>query len=542
MTGSLTCLPSYAELYPGLHCPPLWGTPRDLSRATLGPAVGAVAASLRVPPMPHQQLIYDVSHEIDPDTGELAYDEVIVVGPRQATGKTALTLPVMVHRAVGQLAVTVDGRGEERPLPQRILYTAQTSDEAKKKWHDHHLLTLQASPYRSLFTSRERLQFEAIMWRNGSMHSPVATTGKTGGTGDTTDLGVIDEAWVHESTAAEQALRPTMMTRRSPQLWIVSMVPGPERAKKMKGRAGHLGRFLRSKVEAARAGLEAGINTGTALFFWGAARGADPADPATWYTSLPALCPGGRRPCRCDPEGRWAHTVFESTVRKDQAKMAPLDFGAEYLSWWPDEVGSRRWQVVSEREWEDLTRPGEVMAGRVALGVWVNQERSWAAIGAAGSRSRRPGWLLEVTGDRHGVDYRRGTTWLLPRLKDLDERHEPVVIVTNDRALADEAETAGLVVVRRAQPGDVQAASGMMFDGLREGGGVRHLGQPVLTRAASVVVKRMVGHTAFVLEPADQDDDAAPLGAVSLALWGLRTPRVHVERPVAAGRPRMRWM
>lgn len=513
-----------------LHCPPRWGTPRDPSRGTYGPAIGVVATTLRTPLMPHQQYVADVSHELDNQTGELVYDEVIVVGPRQAWGKTTLTLPVMVHRAIGELA---------RDTPQRILYTAQTSDEAKKKWRDHHLKALQRSPYRPLFTARQRLNFEAILWHNDSSHSPVATTGKTGGTGEACDLGVLDEAWVHDSTAAEQALRPTMMTRRSPQLWIVSMVPGPERAKKMDGARSS---FLRAKIKRAVAGLEGGEHTGTAVFVWAADRNADPADPATWRSCMPALCPvSPAPPCRCDPAGRWRHTVFERAVARDQAKMSALDFGAEYLGWWPDEA-VKEWRMVSREEWQAIERRGLVMRQPVAFAAYVAPDRSWSAIAVAGRCDG--GRLVEVTGDRHGVDHRSGAGWVLERLRDLEERqraegYPPVAVVTNDRTLADSAAEVGLELDRVSGP-DEAAAVGMFYDAVRSRS-VRHLGQRVLTSSVRMSTLARQGR-GYIVAPGDPDLDVTPTSAAALALWALSTPRVHrqVERP--RGRARVRWI
>src|SRR5258705_13396582 len=88
-------------------CRPLFGTPRT-GRPTLGPKVAEVAAKLGKPLMWHQRYIVDGELEIDPDTGLLAYGEVVIVGPRQATGKTEVLLPVMTHRCLGFGQTLVD--------------------------------------------------------------------------------------------------------------------------------------------------------------------------------------------------------------------------------------------------------------------------------------------------------------------------------------------------------------------------------------------------------------------------------------------------
>src|SRR3954468_7007648 len=94
--------PSYPALTTeGLRCPPRLGTRRSPERPTLGGAVGKIAKALGKPPLPHQQYLYDVAFEINPTTGLLAYDSVIMVGPRQVSGKTECMLPAMVHRCTG---------------------------------------------------------------------------------------------------------------------------------------------------------------------------------------------------------------------------------------------------------------------------------------------------------------------------------------------------------------------------------------------------------------------------------------------------------
>src|SRR5215217_7263151 len=114
-----------ALLQPNLvfDCPPRWASPRSPDRQTLGPRVAEVADLLGTPLMPWQRHVADVALELDPETGLLAYREVILTVPRQS-GKTTLLLAVMTHRALGF--------GQR----QRVLYTAQTRNDARKKWED----------------------------------------------------------------------------------------------------------------------------------------------------------------------------------------------------------------------------------------------------------------------------------------------------------------------------------------------------------------------------------------------------------------------
>ena len=121
-------------------CPPLYATPRDPARDTLGGAVAEVAEQLGMPLMPWQRQVADVAMEVDPATGLLAYREVDLTTPRQS-GKTTLELAVLVHRC----------RTWAR---SRALYAAQSRIHAHKKWEDEHVATLKRSPFADEFSVR----------------------------------------------------------------------------------------------------------------------------------------------------------------------------------------------------------------------------------------------------------------------------------------------------------------------------------------------------------------------------------------------------
>ena len=78
---------------------PRFGTPRNLERETLGPQVGEVARRLGKSLMPWQQYAADIALEVDPVTGDLWYEEVVITVPRQS-GKTTLILAIMVWRCI----------------------------------------------------------------------------------------------------------------------------------------------------------------------------------------------------------------------------------------------------------------------------------------------------------------------------------------------------------------------------------------------------------------------------------------------------------
>jgi phage terminase large subunit-like protein len=302
-----------------LLCPPRWGTPRRTDRATLGPRLGQMAAALGKPFMPWQQHVADVAMEVDPATGLLAYREVVVTVPRQS-GKTTLVLGFMVHRALGFA------------LPQVITYTAQSRIKAREKWEDEHLPILEKSPLKSLFRVRKTTGNEAILWRNGSRHGIESTTEKAGH-GPTLDLGVIDEAFAHVDSRGEQAFKPAMITRPSPQLLVCST-------------AGTLKSvYLRGKVDAGRIRTDLGTAESVAYFEWSAPDESDPADPETWRACMPAL-----GIVRADGTG-----ITEATIRAEFESMELPDFRRAYLNQWLDNF-PEEWQTISPDAWDACAR------------------------------------------------------------------------------------------------------------------------------------------------------------------------------------------
>jgi hypothetical protein len=446
----------------------------------MGGRVAEVARLLGTPLMPWQALVADVALEVDPESGLLAYREVILTVPRQS-GKTTLLLAVMVHRALGF--------GSR----QRVLYTAQTRNDARKKWEDEHVAVLQQSPLRGMFRVRRSNGAEAIRWRNGSMHGVTSSTEKAGH-GETLDLGVMDEAFGHEDDRLEQALKPTMVTRPQPQLWIVST-------------AGTIkSTYLREKVESGRLAATAGITSGVAYFEWSAQPDADPADPATWWDCMPAL-------------GR---TVRPDAIAADFQTMKLDEFRRAYLNVWASEAPDE-WQVISQAAWQAIADPAAPPAReQVAFCADVNYERTHAAIGVA---ARRPDGLTQV----EVAEHRPGTAWVVPRLVELAERYRPCAVVMAPSApggsLIPEAEAAGLDLVKPGVP-EIAGACGAFYDAaganplVTDPPSIRHLNQPELNVALAGALRRDVGDRWLWARKGVQVD-ISPLVAVTLAAYGL---------------------
>ena len=457
-----------------LNCQPRWATSRRLERPTYGPRVAQISAALGKRFMPWQRYTADVALEIDPATALLVYRTVVVTVPRQS-GKTTEELAVAVHRALSF------GGG------QRISYTAQTRLKARQKWEDDHIETLEASPFRGMFRVRKTLGMEAILWNNGSQHGIEATTEKAGH-GDTLDLGFIDEAFAQTDARTEQAMKPAMITRPQPQLWIVSTA----------GTAASV--YLREKVDQGRVRCDLGLTDSMAYFEWSAPDEADPGDPSTWRLCMPAL----------------GHTVTEAAVRADFDTMQLPEFRRAYLNQWPD-AAPPGWFVVPEASWVALLDPRSEPARPVAFAVAVEGDRGHAAIAVAGQRA---------DGVRHVelADYRPGTAWVVPRLLELHAKHSPCALVIDptghEASMIPELEQAGVELLK---PGsrDVAAAFGQFYEAAVDAGSLRHRGQPELDMALASAVTRDVGDAGRTWGRRHAAADISPLVAVTLALWGF---------------------
>lgn len=466
-----------------LHCLPRFATARDSSRRTLGDKVGEIAALLGQPLMPWQQFVADVALELD-DSGRLRYRQVVVTVPRQS-GKTTLGLSVMVHRALGF--------GER----QRVLYTAQTRNDARRKWEDEHVFVLERSPLAKLLTVRRSNGSEQIQWSNGSTHGITSTT-DVAGHGETLDLGFVDEAFAHKDDTVEQAFRPAMITRPQPQLWVVSTAGTEDSI------------YLNGKVEAGRASVS-DPDSPIAYFEWSASEDADPDDPETWRSCMPAL----------------GLTVAEEAVAADHASMKPAEFRRAYLNLRSDRRSGD--PVIDLDVWQSLADERSQAVEPVVFAVDVTPDRGNASIAVAGRRADGK-WHVEL------IEHRPGARWVVDELTRLVDRWKPVAVVLDPGGPAGgllpslhEAGIEPLTVTSR------QMAQGcaMVFDAVA-GNELRHLGQSELNVAVAGARKRKIGDM-WAWSRDSLSVDLSPLVAVTLAMWGHETSRSTVNvKEVAA--------
>ena len=437
--------------------------------------------------MPWQQHVADVTGEIDPRTGRLIYREVRLTVPRQS-GKTTLVLAKNVHRMID--AKHFGGR-------QHLTYVAQTRDKAREKFVDDYVEDLkEIRKLKGLWKPRLSNGSESIRWKNGSRWGIESTTEKAGH-GSVLDVGDIDEAFAQRDARAEQAMKPAMITRPSPQLWVISTA-GTETST-----------YLKAKVDTGREFAEAELDRGVAYFEWSALADADPGDPATWWSCMPAL----------------GHTVTEEAVQADYLSMDLPEFCRAYLNWWvPKAFGL---QVIPAPDWESCADPASQIAGdAVVFALDVAPESSWASIAVAGPRA---------DGLPHGevIDHRAGDGWVVDRVLELRERwgRRPVVLDPAGPvgALLPALRAAGIEPVCVGAR-ELAQACGALKSGAKEAG-YRHTGQGLVADALAGAATRQL-LDAWAFRRINSSCDISPLVALTLAFWGLSTQLPNVASEV----------
>jgi len=316
------------------------------------------AALLGKPLMWWQQHVADIILEIDPETGELAYDEYVLTVPRQS-GKSTFILAKSTHRCS---ATKFFG------TRQRLVYTAQTRLKAREKFEIDYAPDMKAARKFRTVVVHFGNGNEHFKFPNGSRFGIEANTEKAGH-GGTLDEGFIDEAFAQVDNRTEQAIGPAMITRRNKQLGIISTAGWLDASP-----------YLWEKVVIGRGLVEQDVRRGTAYFEWSAPEDADPSDEDVWLACMPAV---HRREC---PPKCTSHTVKLSAIRnefdKAQRSGKLSDFRRAYLNQWVlkpregEETALGNWMACRDSLTPFPIRPG-------AIGVSLSLDESFVSFGVA---------------------------------------------------------------------------------------------------------------------------------------------------------------
>jgi len=266
-----------------------------------------------------------------------------------------------------------------------------------------------------------------------------------------------------------------------------------------------------------------------AIFEWSAPPGCSIRDRDGWAQGNPAM----------------GHIITERTIASACRTDPEWIFRTEVLCQWSE--GSLDGPFPPE-SWERSCDPDSQVAADsiVKLCVDVSWDRSTTHVGMAGWREDGLPHI-EVIASRSGTEWVVG--WLTADERSAAVKGAPVVVQSNGApasSLVDPLRKAGVEVVEWKGP-DLGSACGDLYDRVRDAvapdpdededeaagpGGLRHRPQPVLDLPAATAVTRPAGD-AWLWDRKHSPHDAAPLVAVTGALWALTTHEPEEELPPA---------
>ena len=238
---------------------------RDYSYYTEEPSITRVARALGFEPMPYQRHIWAIGTEYRRDSrGRRVYhyNDVLVSTPRQS-GKTTLLRPLRVYRMVINPAT-------------HLFCTAQTQKHASKRMLDM-VDAVDHSIIGPLFHPRRGKGDAGLTLTCNGADLAQFTPNEEAVHGETTPYVDLDEIWnftADQGRAIMGGIRPAQITLHGQaQRWYTST----------KGTAAST--FMNGMVGASLKGETPRL----AYFSWEMAEGADPYDPAVWWSFHPAL-------------------------------------------------------------------------------------------------------------------------------------------------------------------------------------------------------------------------------------------------------------
>lgn len=318
------------------------------------------------------------------------------------------------------------------------------------------------------------------------------TRTKGGGRGFSCDCLYLDEAMII-SEFAHGALLPTLSARKNPQVWYAGSA-----VDQLVHEHGVV--FARVRERGHR-----GDDPRLSYYEWSApfdhpndVTDEVAQDHQMWKLANPTL--GDR--------------IRVQLVENEQRSMDPRTFAVERLGVgdWP-RTDRATATVIDLDEWARLKDPGSVLGDSFALAFDVSPERK-ASISAAG-HNQAGLWHVEV------LQSQPGTKWLLDRIPELVERHNPSVVVCDGYGpsaafIAPLAEVG--VEVEAVTAADHARACARFLDFISEGS-IRHLGSLDLVSAIRVAQTRPLGD-AWAWSRRSSTGNISPLVSATLALSG----------------------
>lgn len=363
---------------------------------------------------------------------------------------------------------------------------------------------------------------EGVELKNGS-RLRFRTRTKGGGRGFTADCLILDEAMYLDATMV-QALMPTLSARPNPQIWYTGSAGDKQSAQ--------LG-SVRSR------GIKADDPSLT-FMEWSINHCNDFCDPETKWLR----CPDHDR---IDDPASWLKanpsmgmTISEEHIAREFRAMDLSSFLQERLGVgdWPTE--SRSWNLITEDAWMARVSETNKIHGKMVFAIDTNPDRSHSCIVAVGSDGK-DGVCAEITsgGVDGQIDYRPGTSWVVPRAIELQKRWKPngFIIDTAGQAggFKEALEHAGIKVYSPTTREYAQACGKLYTSIVPARNNIPflwHMDQEDLNNAVRGADKRKLAGL-WALDRQSPAADISPIVCVALGLWGHEKLSLQKKSPVA---------
>ena len=468
-------------------CAPLYATPRNDARETLGHQVEPLARLLGLTLMPWQRQVLDTALEVD-ENGDLHYRHVTLTIPRQ-NGKSTLLMLLVLWR----MLMYSDANG-----PQVVTFAAQNVIEAQAQWLHKFWPSIKDAGGGKLVAAEKLKMYMSIakpelQAQRSKSIMRILTGAADSGHGMSVDLAVVDEAFSYVDDTREVAALPAMWARPNPQYWVVSTA-GTDQSL-----------YLRGKVDDGRARCVSGEFGRTAYFEWGLAEDDAWDSEERWPAALPAL----------------GTTVTLDAIREARGVMSEREFRRSALNQWP--LLNRRDTVI---DWDVWQAAQTKSAG-------PNDHSTWTLAVDTDAARRRTAIAVS---DGHVVELIRvgeGTKWVDESVRWLVTTYPQIsrIIVTSPGPFGDLSDVwsrvfLGQAKIETAASTRVGTACSFFAESVEQG--------ECVIRTSAVLdqclqdADRRVRATGWVWWPADDGLWVAGLTAVSLAWDSSARPRKEV--------------
>lgn len=228
----------------------------------------------------------------------------------------------------------------------------------------------------------------------------------------------------------------------------------------------------------------------------------DVDDPELWSRTNPEY--GGR--------------IRDRAMRKDRRARGRVGFARETLCIWPRRIVADV-DAIDMDMWNSRGDADSAIHGRMlVLAVDVSPNQKSAAVASAGKRE---------DGRMHVrlVQYRAGTSWVIPYLKELIKRTNPRAIMINSAgpagAIREDMIAANIKKIEDVN-GIVWARACAAFLKDVQEDKMRHCEQTQLNSAIECATRKYFGDAVWYWYRKDSTGDIAPLAAVTAAAHGFR--------------------